>query len=48
MLSPDGPEVRAVEGVMKLINNSLSAAKVAPPELAQEAGPDTAALLNGM
>ena len=33
-----GPELRAVKIVMKLIANSPSTAKVAPMEIAQEAG----------
>ena len=37
--SPDGSEVRAATFVMKLIDNSPSAADVAPTELAQEACP---------
>ena len=47
ILSPDGPEVRAVENVMKLIANSPYAAKVLPMamETAWEAGPDKPALL---
>ena len=33
--------------VMKLVANSLNAAKVVPTEMAREAGPDKPALLNG-
>ena len=40
ILSPDGSKARAVENVMKLIANSLSAAKAAPTEMAREAGSD--------
>ena len=46
ILSPDGTKVRAVKNVMKLIANSLSATKVAPTEMAGEAGPNKPALLN--
>ena len=38
ILSPDGAEVIAQQCVMKLIASSLSAAKVAPAEMAREAG----------
>ena len=44
ILSPDG--TKAVKNVMKLIANSLSVAKVAPTEMAGEAGPNKPALLN--
>ena len=47
ILSPDGTKARAVKNVMKLIANSLSVAKVAPTEMAGEAGPNKPALLNG-
>ena len=47
ILSPDGTKVRAVQNVMKLIANSPGAAKVAPTEMAREAGPHKPALLNG-
>ena len=46
ILSPDGTKARAVKNVMKLIANSLSVAKVAPTEMAGEAGPNKPALLN--
>ena len=46
-LSPDGTKARAVKNVMKLISNSLGAAKVAPAKMAREAGSDKPALLNG-
>ena len=46
-LSSDGPEVQALTNVMKLITNSLSAAKVAVTEMAWEAGSDKPALLSG-
>ena len=42
ILSPDGSKARSVETVMKLIANSLSAAKAAPTEMAQEAGSNKA------
>ena len=44
--SPDGPGVRAAETVIKLMFNSQSAAKAAPMEMAQEAGPDKPTLLS--
>ena len=37
-LSLDVTKARAAENPMKLIANSVSAAKVAPPEMVQEAG----------
>ena len=46
ILSPDGTKARAVKNVMKHIANSLSVAKVAPTEMAGEAGPNKPALLN--
>ena len=46
LLSPDGSKARAVEYVMKLITDSLSAAKAAPTETAREVGPNKSALLN--
>ena len=46
ILSPDGTKARAVKHVMKLIANSLSVAKVAPTEIAGEAGPHKPALFN--
>ena len=46
ILSPDGTKARAVKNVMKLIANSLSVAKVAPTEMAGEAGLNKPALLN--
>ena len=47
VLSFDGPKVRAVRNVRQLTSNSLSAAEVAPTEIAHQAGPDKPALLIG-
>ena len=47
ILSPDGSKARAVENVMTLIANSLSAAKAASTEMARKAGSNKSALLNG-
>ena len=46
ILSPDGIKARAIKNVVKLIANSPGAAKVAPAEMAGQAGPNKPALLN--
>ena len=46
ILSPDGTKARAVKNVVKLMANSLSVAKVAPTEMAGEAGPNKPASHN--
>ena len=47
ILNPAGSKARAVENVMKLIVNSLSAAKVTPIEMAREAGSNKSAMSTG-
>ena len=46
ILSPDGTKARAVKNVMKLIANSLIAAKIAPVKVAREARHGKPALLH--
>ena len=46
ILAPDVTEVGAIKHVMKLIANSLSAAKIAPAKVAWEARPGKPALLH--
>ena len=46
ILTPDVIEVWAIEHVVKLIDNSLSAAKIAPAKVAWEARPSKPALLH--